>query len=216
MTSSNERFSLEQLERINTSVVNAMTLFNVLGADVDKHVQQTFSNDVPFVPQHESDPNNSFQQARRSYVRACYAFFEANNYALKFLSLNFPENISTEDIFVCREIDVDIDESGKSVSRNKNLRFLPNLRFAFSVFARAYRIAETPNYSDNGFADLRSCVKVRDRLTHPKRLSDLLVSPSELSGMATAMGWYTDNFSRIVSAGLKFLTDLTKQTSSDS
>jgi hypothetical protein len=210
MTSLGPPLSVEQLENIHTSIVNAMILFGVLGADVETHLEQAFSDDIRLAIQHESQPNNSFQQARRSYVRACYAFFEANNYALKFLSLNFPSNISAEDIFICRETDFDIDESGRCVSRKKNLRFLPNLRFAFSVFTRAFRIEEAPTYGDSGFAALRNCVKVRDRLTHPKRPSDLLVTPPELSEMATAMSWYTDNFSRIVGAGMTILTEFGK------
>lgn len=83
-----------------------------------------------------------------------------------------------------------------------------------SLFGSAERIKETlklayqlhelegaPTFCDKHWADVRKALTVRDRITHPKSASDLVISdgewPNVHSGLSWALSRFTEFFDRV-------------------
>jgi hypothetical protein len=64
-----------------------------------------------------------------------------------------------------------------------------NLQFAFRMYAKASQIDYTLPRGDSGWQDFKRAIKVRDRLTHPKRPQDLEVSEDETQTVLRAYKW---------------------------
>ena len=121
-------------------------------------------------------------RARRHYVRTVFAQFEGIAFGLKRLALLFdaltPVFTSGERLLL-REEGVSLKPNGKVKYSDARLGFLPNLRFAFDCLGRSLGIATPLDAGAGGFRDLMAATKIRDRLTHPKRPTDLEVSVAD-------------------------------------
>jgi hypothetical protein len=143
---------------------------------------------------------------RRAFVRAIFAFMEADVWGRKRVALYVNDRRSASGQFltvnenaICSEETADLDEDGKVRVTSLRLRFLPNLRFSFRVFAAAFDIQ---NYQlevgDAQWSDVRKAVRIRDRLMHPKGGSDFKVSDEEIDTCGRAVGWYVAASSRLL------------------
>ena len=52
-------------------------------------------------------------------------------------------------------------------------------------------------FGDNAFNQLQRAKKVRDRLTHPKQLADITVTPAEVLDVTNAFNWVSEFVSDI-------------------
>jgi hypothetical protein len=143
---------------------------------------------------------------RRAYVRAIFAFIEADVWGRKRVALYVHQRRSasgefltvTEIAIVCEE-NADLDEDGKVKVTSLRLRFVPNLRFSFRVFAAAFDVQSYQlEVGDARWADVRKALKIRDRLMHPKGGSDFKVSDEEITTCGRALGWYDAASSRLL------------------
>jgi hypothetical protein len=189
--------SKDRLVGMNSAILEANELLNLLNADVSKHAK-----DCLLMPQQE---NAEIQSSRRNYVRACFASIEANVFSLKRLALLFPETLQVEDQAFCNEVDSDLDSNGDIRNRKKKLSFMPNLRYAFDVFSRAYQLSERPDYGNSTFGLLQNSIAMRDRLTHPKNTGDLNVASDEMIRLAQGYSWFLAEMHRLVSLGMEKL-----------
>lgn len=150
------------------------------------------------------EKGNTDQLARRAYVRSLFAEMEGQVFGLKRIVLEIHEqekkHLLPEEVFLLRELIPDLIDSGKVQTRSANLRFKPNLRFAFRKFAEILGAAYEMNVSDNGWAALDSSLTVRDRLMHPKDAPDLTVSDEELNTAGVAHIWFNNEFSALFKA----------------
>ena len=70
-------------------------------------------------------------------------------------------------------------------------RFIPlvsSIRLVIEILKR-YQTDDKVDLKHQGWANLRTTVKVRNRLVHPKRLGDLPISDQEVSQSISAFYW---------------------------
>jgi hypothetical protein len=131
---------------------------------------------------------------RRQFFRSMFACIEGAVWLFKQDSLEQHENgsivFTTPEIVVLSEIMPGLDGKGMVQELPTNLRFIPNLLFAFRCHARAFEYEPVLSISDHEWGDLKSSVNVRNRLTHPKQLSSMHISDDELRRARGALKWF--------------------------
>jgi hypothetical protein len=137
------------------------------------------------------DPTALDQIDRRFLVRSAFAFVDAMAYRLKQMGLE-PGNVSklsAAERALCAEESYELAQNGEIEARPARLRFLPNLRFAFRVAAKAESVDFSLDVSGEGWQAVRNGAPVRDRLMHPKLVDDLVVTDDEVRASLRAFIW---------------------------
>ncbi len=120
----------------------------------------------------------------RQLIRALFAYIEGATFTIKTIAiqicLNRGRELSVGEQFVAAEIRHELNDHGKVVERKAKLRFTSNVRFAFALLERAYGVTGYFDPSQTWWLRLKDSEVVRDRLMHPRLLSDLLVAPREV------------------------------------
>lgn len=134
---------------------------------------------------------------RRTYVRALFAYIEGLNYLKKVHA--FQAHLAGRVKYTKAELSVILEESyelnnqGEAVERTSFKSLDKNLRFAFQVYARIYDICFKVDCSGLGWQSFKTAIKIRNRVTHPKRLSDLSITDDELQTLDETLEWYVQN-----------------------
>ncbi|WP_228052235.1 hypothetical protein [Nodosilinea sp. LEGE 07298] len=137
---------------------------------------------------------------RRQYIRAMFACIEGAVWLFKQEALEQHKNdasivFTTSELSVLAEVAPSIDGRGVIQEPPANLRFVPNLLFAFGCHARAFDYEPVLRVSDHEWGDLKSSVIVRNRLMHPKQLSSMNISDDEIRTARAALKWFGLNCS---------------------
>ena len=84
---------------------------------------------------------------------------------------------------------------------------LPNLQFAFHMYAKAMSLAYSLPKHENGWDKFKTSIMIRDRLTHPKVPLDLEVSKDNVVTVLTGFKWIQDCQKQLFSEVLKDVED---------
>jgi len=138
------------------------------------------------------DPATLPPSQRRFVVRAVFSMMEAICFQLKQMCLESPfaSRLTPGEMALARDEDFEVDDRGEVATRSARIRFLSNLRFAFRVVVKSHDAPFALDTSGSGWAALQAAVKVRDRVTHPKRVSDLDLSDEEIRRVVDAFRWF--------------------------
>ncbi|MBN1958555.1 MAG: hypothetical protein JXQ81_05480 [Desulfuromonadales bacterium] len=134
---------------------------------------------------------------RRTYVKSAMSSVEgivqvAKQAALLFDKLNNPQKLSQEEIFLLKEKSISLKTNGKiDIKDNAKLSLLPNMKFAIFTLAKVYNaevdLTKTPHYQDFEFA-----IKLRNRVTHPKKTEDLSITHEEMKIFENGMQFFRE------------------------
>jgi len=136
--------------------------------------------------------------AKRSFVRAVFAFIEGVTHGLKMVALD--SHIRKEDTFSRAEESLlleeayELNEKGQPIVKPKYLTLPRNIKFAFEQQARVTFSSFKLDLDGEGWSSLMSSVSVRNRLTHPKSLIELHVSDQEVEGAEKALHWFAISY----------------------
>lgn len=146
-------------------------------------------------------PHNQFW--RRNLIKSVVVLIEANCYGLKRIA-NYQQAVyevtfSAAELALLKEEKYILDDKGDVIVEDKNFqRFIPNIRFALKSFSKAYGI---PFNLDMSQVPLKDLERVRNRITHPKKLSDLNISADEVNKTRTVALWFLQNISELLKKG---------------
>jgi len=129
-------------------------LFSALVEEVDSLLGAAVV--APSKPHQYPDPARLSPIERRLLVRSVFAFIEALAYRLKqkaVLSAN-AHKLSSAESAMAKEEDYELDSDGTVRIRPARLRFLSNLRFAFSLWPRIEDAGFTLDVSGQGWRHL--------------------------------------------------------------
>ena len=137
--------------------------------------------------------NDDNQMYRRAYVRSVFAFIEGILHRMKLTASHLGRSLRTlsvEEIVVINEVALDVNSKGEVVSKPVFIKFLNNVRFSFRIYSKSFGSSFELSLGGNGWQKLQECVKVRDRLMHPKATTDLEVTDSEVEAAKLAFNWF--------------------------
>lgn len=126
----------------------------------------------------------------RQLVRAFFAYVEGTIYSLKgfagaqlaFMGLVLEEH----EWDLIHEYQHVLDDNGKVKHQRAAIRLIPNLKFMLSMLGDTMGADEVDFNKKNWWPAFRRSIKVRDRLMHPKSLSDMNISYGELGDLIEA------------------------------
>jgi hypothetical protein len=121
----------------------------------------------------------------RQLIRAIFAYIEAVTFSAKISAvgrcLALKIDVSDHERFAAVEIDSKLNDKGEVVEQPAKIRIVDNVRFAFRLLERANggTVKFDPSSSE-WWGDFKKTIRVRDRLTHPRRPEDIDVSGAEI------------------------------------
>ena len=136
----------------------------------------------------------------RQLIRAAFAYVEAVTFSVKAHSAwqcmerNFP--IEPVERYFATDVEFEINEKGQVVERSARISLARNVRFAIMLHERVWITSSKFDPSVGWWSSFREAVRIRDRLTHPKKPGDLDVSPDELLTVITAKGGFEEYLSQ--------------------
>lgn len=96
---------------------------------------------------------------------------------------------SSAETLLLKDATFRLDDDGRVKFEKAKLSLASNLQFAFLMYAKAGGVEYSIPKGDAGWDKLKRSIKVRDRITHPKRSRDLDVSYDELEMVMSAYVW---------------------------
>jgi hypothetical protein len=157
-------------------------MIQILGKDCKEH--------------YEAIQNNQSQTQRRAYVRSVFALIEGVLYCTKTATASLGvllSKLSINELVVLNGTQLEVNDKGDVASKPLHPRFLNNFKFTFKIFSKSLGSKFTLNISGQGWQSLCRAVKVRDRLMHPKIVSDLQVGDTEIIDTKSALEWFLYN-----------------------
>jgi hypothetical protein len=157
-------------------------MYDLLRADVEACEAALKKEDAPHL--------------RRELVRTVYALFEASTFYLKRIAVTTARGgglkLNREATAALLDESYGVKSDGSPYSRRAKIPTLSNIKLSLGALAICAQASYAPSYDDGGWAALCTGLEVRDRLTHPKSLSDLEVLEEELGQVRRAVRWYHD------------------------
>lgn len=142
------------------------------------------------VPDHGSDRH------RRAYVRALFAYVEGTLAGLKAILTEYADlfgvRFTAGEAAMLVEVGYSLKEDGSVRVSPSFLRIADNVRFALSLSSKVTGVAAAARYDDRGWASFKKSIVIRNRLMHPKHVSDLTVTDQEIADVGDARTWYKD------------------------
>jgi hypothetical protein len=142
------------------------------------------------------DPVTVPNPRRRLAIRSIASYIEAIANALKGAALSSWSNdsLSPAERALANDETYSLKENGAAQTAVAKTKTTANLLFAFRIYAKANHAIFAPDTSGAGWRDLRNFIQVRDRLTHPKRMSELSVTDEEIRTAFRAFQWFEEQF----------------------
>jgi hypothetical protein len=145
------------------------------------------------------------QPERRMYVRSAFATIEAWIYVIKQMALRaHPDpkcpTISEAERAFAQEHEYRLTESGDVVTRRTKISLEANLRFGFKLLAKAGSVPSELDVSGAEWQSFKRAIKIRDRITHPKTVSDLNISDEDYNDVSGGFGWVLISHVKLVTA----------------
>jgi hypothetical protein len=134
---------------------------------------------------------------RRTYIRTLLAVIEGiiNSFKQSCIEAHCART-STNSIFsdaelaMLKEEAYGVNDKGEAYSQLKTISTLENFHFTMKMVMRAAGKKFSLNKNDAGWQALKETVKMRNRLIHPKKASDLVISDDEKLLAADAATWF--------------------------
>jgi hypothetical protein len=146
---------------------------------------------------------------RRVVVRNIFVLLEACAYGMKRAALHrsrhFEIGFTTSELALLSEEKYYLDDGEPKTDANNYQRFIPNFKFAFKGFAKSFGFQFSLDTSKSPLKDFE---QLRNRLTHPKKLSDLTITDPEAQMVQRLWKWFNDEFERLMN-GVKAQPRLT-------
>ena len=141
-------------------------------------------------------PDSQFR--RRTIYRTIFAAIEGHIEHIGYVSYHFGEGINTAQEKVCELRGKRITKNNKIANMSFKARIDRNLKELIQTLAPDLTLDKTTEWDE-----LLKAAKVRDRLTHPKKVQNLEVSDMEMTQLGNGWNWFTKTLCKITDEALK-------------
>jgi hypothetical protein len=136
---------------------------------------------------------------RRVMVRNLFVLLEACSYGMKQAALHrhrlLEIDFSNAEIALLSEEKYTLDDGEPKTSKENFQQFVPSLKFAFKCFAKTFELVFA---LDMTTSPLKEFQRLRNRITHPKKLPELSISDPEVQKAKQVWKWFTGEFQRLM------------------
>ncbi len=164
---------------------NINELFSLLSADVSA----SFEMQIRY-------PDDQF--LRRNAVRTAWAFIEGVTFGFKHWLLTIcdlaKEPLTRSERTLLTEMIFKMNEKGEFKQFPIRERTNSNIGKVFKLLGKKLDMNWSPDFNDKNWCAMRDSLKVRHRVTHPKRSQDLTISYDEMQKVNSSMKWMFKTF----------------------
>lgn len=158
---------------------------SVLESDLDEIQSQLTTNDSQFW--------------RRTFCRAFFAYLEGQTHALKQLFLFYDWwTVDPDTEHKIRNQKHIQNKDGSTKVIQNYLPLVQNVQLLFKALAVSANIEPIISNNDKSWDLLSKAVNVRNRIVHPKKSEDLIISDDEIQLIRYVGGWYLSNASELL------------------
>lgn len=189
----NDRRQIEEAIALQRAIIELATLSDMYQQDLREVI----------VPDLLSGAHRDSR--RRQYFIAVFSWIEALNFQLRRIALAaqggyINAHFEPAEIMLLREERYSFDEEhGRAVVKpNQFLKLLPNTRFTFRMFAKAYGSSWQLQVGTHYWQDFQAAYGIRNSLVHPKSSKSLTVSDSQVEKLTRAAKWYGEQLDSMV------------------
>lgn len=143
------------------------------------------------------------QVDRRILVRSIFSYIEAVTFATKALVLSDPHSskLAEGERMLASEINYELKSTGDVSIRPAKISLASNIRFTFKIFSKVFGSWTPLDTRGHEWECVQRSIKVRDRITHPKRATDLFITDAEVDEAHRAIIWF---YKSCIRASLEF------------
>jgi hypothetical protein len=145
---------------------------------------------------------------RRVLVRSLFAYIEGATHCMKRVAhaCQFQPGVEFSDKERGILSEFAFELYNKASSGKTKMPLKESIKFSFNVYARVH-LAKYELNANKGWQALIKSISIRDRLTHPKRVDDLIVSDDEMQVLFEAYTWFDKSIREVQEISLKAMTE---------
>jgi hypothetical protein len=138
--------------------------------------------------------NQDNQNARRAYIRSLFAFIEGSVWILKQIVVSVvakTERVTPAELALLTDKSFELKNNGDVQESSKYLRLPDNIKFTFKTLDKYFKNGNL-DINEKDWSNFQVCLKVRNRITHPKSIEDFEVSKSEILSCNKTYSWFCE------------------------
>ena len=154
---------------------------------------ESLIDDVHTAMQRQENDDN--QSHRRELIRTLFAAIDGSVWVYRTEVSEIArtcEILTPDEELALSEKFVSVTDQGKITAQQRYVSIMAMIRLTARLATRINR-AFQPDFGADGWEKFRRAIKIRNRVTHPKVSSDLLISPEDLSECLGAFYWLLDH-----------------------
>lgn len=151
------------------------------------------------------DKNPQDQFSRRAYVKAVFSYIEGHLYQFKQFMISLETIMSpckipvgnfrialftTAEVHILKERSYIAKSNGTAEERFSAISLQDNIQFTYHLLEKTLEINFRLDCSGIGWQALQKAQNIRNRITHPKKSADLIVSDQDIVVVGNAAHWY--------------------------
>lgn len=151
--------------------------------------------------------NNDSQEMRRAFCRSLFQFVDgvASDLKSTIVMYESPETIG-DDFYLALSDKAKVIKNGEEKEVIKRRGFADNLDFSFEAYGCIAGLFISIKENNMEWESFKKCIAIRNRVVHPKSVSDLEVSNSDLKKMLKMFLWLNNKLCEVHSeVGMYFL-----------
>ena len=141
---------------------------------------------------------------RRVYIRTLFATIEADVFQRKQLALighGKTHTFEDSELAVLREVQYNVQGSGRISETPKYIPLSANYRLSYVLAAKVIRSRFKLDCSGKEWQDFKHCIDLRNKITHPKTDSDIVVTKNDLLRAQAVASWCQKNMPKFLLDG---------------
>lgn len=155
-------------------------VYRILSADMDAAMAYTAAHSSPF--------------SHRTVVRTFFSLVEGLAFQLRQVTVAslepHPGRLTVAELALLREERYSLNNKGETEASENFQRILPNLLFTIRCYGKNHGASFEPDTSHHGWQALQRAVTIRNRITHPKSISDLTIGVEDQQSLIDASAWW--------------------------
>ncbi|GGR68179.1 hypothetical protein GCM10008959_32840 [Deinococcus seoulensis] len=136
----------------------------------------------------------------RSFARTMFASFEVTIYLLKQVALlvdSYQPCFQEHERMILRDRSYSVNSRGVIEEKEARVAMKASMLLAFSAASRAFGVENPLDTSKKEWESFQIAIKIRDRLTHPKKSKDLFLSPQEIDHLVQSGRYIIECFYKL-------------------
>lgn len=154
----------------------------------------------------------------RSLIRLTVTFFESEIFILKKNLLKHCEenriSLSVQVTTLLNGKKYEIDDQGRVKEQYLQIKLSNDIKFTYAQIINIRDFRLKSEFSDIRWNKIAKTIKVRNRLTHPKKIEDQVVTQDEITECMQAYFWFHENNYYFYQQELDFLEEQNERTKS--